>query len=183
MISLQSPYFMKTLNLIIWAVHQRSITNQEYQFHLAGIQSKLWRQIFCCVTILPKSGNRNLTAPNSTRTKSPNANQECEQLGESDNVNCKAKTCHIFITNSEIIMLCVSLKYIMETLQHLTGPSQSSSIRETNIWMRPAICQLPLPNEDQEEHSIDQIIGNLPNLRLPRSNNLRPPSTSAREIS
>ena len=56
---------------------------------------------FAVKHILPESGDRNLTAPNSTRTKFPNANQECEQLRESDNMNCKARTCHIFITNTD----------------------------------------------------------------------------------
>jgi hypothetical protein len=136
MISHQNPYFMKTLNLIIWAVHQRLITNQEYQFLLAGIQSKLWRQISCCVTRLPAYGDRNLTAPNSMWTKFPNANQECEQLGESDNMNCKAKTCHIFITNTDrtkSIFFNSRDQHLNET-SHLPTPSPEWRPRRALNW-------------------------------------------------
>ena len=56
-------------------------------------------------------------------------------------MNYKAKTCRIFNLGRQetdnlrywFNILCVSLKYIPEALQQPTGPSQSSSIRETNI--------------------------------------------------
>ena len=61
--------------------------------------------------------------------------------------------------------------------QQPAGASQYFPAPESNIWPRPAIQQLPIPNEDQDEPPIDQIIGDLPNLRIPKSNDL-PPSMS-----
>ena len=118
---------------------------------------------------------------------------------ESSNMNCKARTCRILNLDQQETdksqYWCnhtVSLKHIPEgesnilDSEDIIGPSsqpynnqqpQSFPAPETNIWPRPAIQQLPIPNEDQDEPPIDQIIGDLPNLRIPRSNDL-PPSMS-----
>ena len=124
-------------------------------------------------------------------------------------MNCKARTCRILNLNQQETdktqYWCnhtVSLKHIPEgesnildsediigpcsqpyQSQQPAGANQSFPAPETNIWPRPASQHLPLPDEDQDEPPVDQIIGDLPNLRIPRSNNLRPPSTSAQEIS
>jgi hypothetical protein len=92
--------------------------------------------------------HKTISIESTSIQKSPNNYQTLmatfipgEQLRESDNMNCKARTCRIFNLGRQetdhlrywFNILCVSLKYIPEALQQPTGPSQSSSIRETNI--------------------------------------------------